>query len=586
MDISERKQLIQAGRGDQILDLIIKNIRLVNVYTGQIDPTDLGIYNGRIVTPNAQGYATKQELDGRGYYAIPGFIDTHVHIDSTLLTPENLASLIVPHGTTAMLADPMEISNVAEIHGLKSLLNSQHNLPYHIFLEVPSRVPTAPGLETTGGELGLAEVSEILIWKNTVSLGELDPSKVLGLKDEYLQKVHRALELGRICNGHTAGLTGKDLAAYACGGLSDDHECVDFQDALHRLQLGLAILIREGSSERNLEPILSGAISAGIDFSNFMFCTDDKHPTDIQAEGHLDYMVNKAIRLGVNPITAIQMATINAARHFRLDHLIGSLTPGRWANFILSPSLEQIDPEMVYFAGQKVAEAGQLTIPVSASDYPADLFHTVKVLRGKEPEAFQLKASDHQAKVWVIELIRDQIVNLQKSAMLKVTAGVVQPDIESDVLKLAVVERYGKNGGIGISFVKGFGFTNGAMASSVSHDHHNIVVVGTNDVDMAVCVKAIEEMQGGMVIAVDGVVLASLRLPIGGLMSDQLSGEVISKLKHLNEVYYSLGGSLASPLMTLSFISLPTVPELGLTDKGLIHVAQHCLISPFVEELS
>lgn len=534
MKIARRKELIQAGLGTLCLDLLIENIKIINVYSGKVEPGAIGILGERVVSPYAFGYSAKRVVDGKGMYALPGFIDTHVHINSTLLTPEHLSSVIVPHGTTSMFADPMEISNVAGIDGLKALVASYRKLPYNIFIEVPSRVPTAPGLETTGGVLGLEEVKQILKWNNTISLGELDPSKVIELKEEYLAKVEASQKLGKISNGHTAGLNETELTGYCCGGLSDDHECVDYSDAIRRLNLGLSVLIREGSSERNLELILHGVLEEGIDTSNLMFCTDDKHPDDIQSEGHIDYMVNKAISMGLSPIVAIQMATINAARHFRVDHLIGSLTPGRYADIILSKSLEEIDPVSVYFHGKQVAKNGKLTITPPPWNYPDYLYKTIKVSKGKDPHDFRVSAISPKVKIWVIELVPDQIINKRNQTNLVVENGNVCNDIQGDILKLAVVERYGKTGGIGITYVKGFGIKRGAIASSVSHDHHNIVVAGTNDVDMAVCVKAIEDVHGGFAIAADGKLLDCLPLPIGGLMSDKSAAEVIEKLKSMN----------------------------------------------------
>ncbi len=255
-----------------------------------------------------------------------------------------------------MLADPMESANVGGYLGLQALLTAHKQLAYHLFLEVSSRVPTAPGLETTGGELGLAEVRKILGWEATVSLGELDPSKVLGLQDEYLAKVQAAHRRGKIANGHAAGLSGRELEAYACGGLADDHEGVDYAEALERLKLGLSILVREGSTERNLDSIISGALRANLDTRHFLTCTDDKHPDDILEEGHIDYMVNRAIALGMDPVRAIQMATLNVAEHFRIEHLVGSLTPGRWADVLLVDSLENVTPRQVFFKGRLVAE--------------------------------------------------------------------------------------------------------------------------------------------------------------------------------------------------------------------------------------
>jgi adenine deaminase len=583
LTLPERKDLIRAALGDIPLDLLIENVKVVNVFNGTVDQGALGIKDGRIVTAYAQGYKSAEVIDGGKQYAVPGFIDTHVHLDSTLVTPENLSYLIVPRGTSVMLADPMEIANVAGLPGFKALLRSIQTLPYHIFLEVSSRVPTAPGLETTGGELDLEAVKEILHWPETVSLGELDPSKVLGLRDEYLLKVEAALELGKICNGHAVGRVGKELAAYACGGLSDDHECVDYDEALTRLKLGMTVLIREGSTERNLELILKGVIKEGTYSHHLMFCTDDKHPDEILEEGHIDYMVNKAIKLGLPPMYAIQMATINAATHFRIEHLVGSLSPARWADFMLVDSLEHIQPGDVYFRGKHVAQNGKLIVPAPPSEYPDWLYQTVKVSKGKDPADFRLPAEGKRTDVWAIDLYPDQIINEKISAKLEVVNGAVATDPVNDILKLAVVERHGKNGNIGITFVRGFGFKNAALASSIAHDHHNIIVAGDNDADMAACVKAIEQMQGGFVIASGGEVLGTLALPIGGLLSEKPVDEVISNLEMINGIYRQLGGTLPAPFMTISFIGLPTVPKLGLTDMGLVDVLKHTLISSFAD---
>ena len=581
LTIQDRKSLVQAALGQTPLDLRIDNVQVVNVYTGTVESGALGIKAGRIVTVDASGLDSEATFDAQGCYALPGFIDTHVHIDSTLVVPENLAELIVPRGTTAMLADPMEVANVAGLPGLKAFLQSIDKLPYHLLIEVSSRVPTAPGLETTGGELGLAEVEEILSWPACISLGELDPSKILGLRDEYFAKVEAAQALGKICNGHAAGLVGLDLAAYACGGMADDHECVTYEDALARLHQGLIVSIREGSTERNLEPIITGVVRDGLDTRHLMFCTDDKHPDDLLEEGHIDFMVNRAIELGLAPMQAIQMATLNAAKHFRIDHLIGSLTPGRWADLILADNLTQIVPKEVFFKGRQVVHAGQFSAEAVPVDYPDWIYQTVKVSRGKQVDDFTLAAEGSAANVMVIDLYPDQIINEISQATLSVVAGNVVADPKRDILKLAVVERYGQNGNIGVSFVRGFGLQQGALASTVAHDHHNIIVAGTNEADMALCVETLEAIQGGFVIVADGEILGQLPLPIAGLLSDRPVPEIIAELEKLTEISKSLGGTLPAPFMTISFISLPTVPELGLTDKGLVNVREHRLISAF-----
>lgn len=583
ISIAERKDLIAAAQGHQPLDLLIRRVRLVNVYTGRVEPAALGIRHGRIVSLDADGFAARQIVDADGLYAMPGFIDTHIHVDSTLLVPENLAQLIVPRGTTALFADPMEIANVAGLAGMEVLLASMARLPYHILIEVSSRVPTAPGLETAGGELDLQAVQQVLDWEACVSLGELDPSKVLGLRDEYLAKVEAAHARNKIANGHAAGLCGHALAGYACGGLTDDHEAVDYAEALERLRLGLAVLVRDGSTERNLEPILTGVLREGLDTRHLMFCTDDKHPNDIRDEGHIDSLVNRAIAQGMPPVQAIQMATLNAAVHFRVDHVLGSLAPGRWADIILAPSLDDIRPSQVFFKGQLVAQDGGMVVPPAPPTYPAWIRQTITVQRGTQAADFRLTAPGTSARVRVIELYADQIINQAGETTLPVVAGNVVADPAQDVLKLAVVERYGKNGNIGLAFVRGFGLKRGALASSVAHDHHNIIVAGVDEADMAACVRAIAEMQGGLAIAAGGQVLGRLPLPIGGLLSEAPVEEVIASLEAITAIAHDLGCTLPAPFMTISFISLPTVPELGLTDHGLVSVREHALISTFVE---
>lgn len=582
-NVKERIDIVAAVLGKKPYNTIIRNTNVVNVYSGEVLSGNIGIKHGRIASTQVPDTAnTNEYFDANGKYAIPGFIDTHVHIDSTLLTPEGIAELMVPHGTTAVFADPMEIANVAGYKGLEALFKNVKALPFHIHLEVPSRVPTAPGLETTGGELKLDEVKKLLDWETTISLGELDPSKVLGLKEEYYAKVEAAHALGKIANGHAAGLCGTDLIAYACGGLADDHECVSYEDAKARLELGLAILVREGSSERNLEALIEGLLNAGMDTRHWMMCTDDKHPNEILQEGHINYMVNKAISLGMDPIHAIQMATINAADHFRIEDELGSISPGRWADIILAEDLTRIEPAQVFYKGKLVAEEGKLVAPIRKTRYPEWIRKTVMLTSGKASQDFRLGFNGKKASVHVIGIYADQIINQATQATLTVKNGEIQTDVNQDTIKLAVVERYGKNGNIGITFVKGFGLTKGAISSTVAHDHHNLIIAGVDDVSMATCTKASEKMQGGLVVAQGNEVLAQLPLPIGGLMSDRAPLEVIENLEQLNLAARSLGCLLPAPFMTLSFISLPTVPELGLTDMGLVDVREHTLISPFV----
>ncbi|EHQ91144.1 adenine deaminase [Desulfosporosinus youngiae] len=577
-------QELRVALGEETADLHITNLQILDVFTDTVYPGEMVIKNGRIVAINPSWKVKAEHVfDAGGRYAVPGFMDAHIHIEPTLLTPQALASVIVPWGTTVLFVDAMEIANVAGIKGLEALLSDISELPYRIYLEVPSRVPTAPGLETTGGVLGVAEVEELLKSSISASLGELDPSKILGVREEYLAKVLSARAQGKVANGHAIGLTWDKLNVYATAGLSDDHESVVYEELFERLRLGIKALIREGSTERNVEALIKGVIEHNLPTENLIFCTDDKHVTDIATEGHISYNVQKSIDLGLDPIKAIKMATINTAKHFRLDHLVGALTPGRYADFLLLDDLKTIKPVYVFKDGQIVAQEGKLIQEVGIIQFPEFLNETVKLAPGFKPADFAVAAGGDSAKVNVINLYPDQIINYGTQEWLKIEAGQVQPDPAQDILKLAVVERYGQNGQVGVGFVRGFKLKSGALASSVSHDHHNIVLVGTNDQDMYLAAQEIAKYQGGFAAVQDGQVLGVLPLPIGGLMSPLPANEVMEQLLQINEVARSLGCDLPAPFMTLSFISLPTVPELGLTDHGLIDVLEHRVIKTVLE---
>ena len=583
-DLSEFKRELEAASGLREADLILENIRLVDVYTDGIRPASLTIYNGRIIAINPQqNHPAKKRIDGKNQFAVPGFIDTHIHIETTLLTPEALSEVIVPWGTTTLFVDAMEIANVAGIDGLLALIKDSDKLPFRIFLEVPSRVPTAPGLETAGAVLGVEEVKTLLQLDETLSLGELDPSKVLGIREEYLEKILATLESRRICNGHAIGLSPAELNIYAAGHLADDHECVTFEELRDRLRVGICALIREGSSERNTERLMRGVIENGLPTENLMFCTDDKHVNDIFQEGHISFNIQKSIDLGLDPVEAIKMATINAAKHFHVEAMLGSLTPGRYADIILLEDLRSIKPAQVFKGGQLVAEKG-VAFPVALKTYPANLFDTVKLSSSLSAENFRIPASGKRALCRIITLIPDQIINKEDHEWMQIRDGQIETETDRDILKLAVVERYGKNGRVSNAFVRGFGLKKGALASSVSHDHHNIVVVGCNDQDMLIAVKTLRDLNGGFAAVCDGKIVDALPLPLAGLMSVLPAREVMERMNLLNEAAHGLGVTMTAPFMTLSFISLPTVPELGLTDFGLINVHDHCITNLILQQ--
>ena len=582
--LKETQELIACGLGEAVCDWKLENVMLVDVFSDEIFKTDIYIKGKRIVSidPEAKLKAINVK-NCEGKYAVPGFIDAHMHFESTMLSPEALASVVVPCGTTTLLADLMEIANVAGEAGLRETLKSIETLPYRMLIEVSSRVPTAPGLETTGAVLDAKEVDGLLEWDKSISLGEMDSSKILITREQqYIEKILSALKRGKVVNGHAIGRLGEELNVYAASGISDDHECVTVQEMRERLRVGIKVFIREGSTERNAETLVKGIVENNLPVDNIMFCTDDKHIDDIKNEGHINYNVNKAISLGLEPMKAIKMATIHTAKHFRAEEEIGSITPGRLADIILCGSLKEIVPDEVWFEGRPVANGGTLCEKIEMRKYPDWIKDTVRLKKTITPESFAVsdegRAENGFVKARVIELIDEQIVNKEIIESLSVKDGRVLCDIEKDCLKLAVVERYGKTGGVGVGFVKGFKLKRGAMAYSMSHDHHNIVVVGTNDEDMSIAVNHIAQIKGGLCTACNGRVTASMTLPIGGLMSEKSSEEVEGELELMNESAKNIGCEIPAPFMALSFISLPTVPELGLTDKGLVDVLKHRLI--------
>jgi adenine deaminase len=579
-------ELIKAGLKKITCDLELRNVNLVNVYSSEIYNTNVYIKNKRIVSidPNVS-LESKNVIDCRGQYAVPGLIDSHMHIESTYLSPWALSEVLVPQGTTTICADLHEIGNVAGVKGISTVLSSSLKLPYRILLEIPSRVPTAPGLETTGGVIGLAEVQEMLNWKQTVSLGELDSYKVLHLMKEYLKKIAASSKARKIVNGHAPKVLGHEINIYASSGISDDHECIDYDELLDRIRVGMTVLVREGSTERNLETLIKGVVKNHLSYEHLSFCTDDKDADQIKNEGHINYNVSKAISIGVPPIKAIQMATINTARHFHIEDEIGSVTPGRLADILLVRDLNQIKPTKVIFEGQIVAEDGKLITNKPVLQYPSWIKNSIKLKNSINAKSFTVYSKKNfSVRVNVIGIQGEQIINKWLKEELPVRDGKICNSLKKDILKLAVVERYGKNGNVGIAFVKGFGLKRGALASSISHDHHNIVTVGTNDSEMAVAINSIYKMQGGFVVVENGKVKAELELRIGGLMSEKNATEVIEKIEELNSAAKTLGCTLPAPFMSLSFVSLPTVPQLGLTDMGLVDVVNRKLINVEIEE--
>lgn len=577
---------IHVALGDLPADLVIRNVNLVNVHTEQVYPADVLISGDRIAALVEPGSGTgHDQIDGAGLFAAPGLLDSHVHIESSALGLAELARLIVPRGVTALFADPHEIANVLGLRGIELLLQDTARLPLRVFLQIPSRVPTAPGVETTGGVIGLAEVEEMLAWPSAASLGELDPAKVIPPVEEYILKVLATQERGKIANGHAPELTGRRLNAYVTAGIYDDHQCVAAEGAVERARLGMRILARQGK-RHNLPEMLRACREHHLPTRSLAMCTDDKLPHEIVAEGHMDFAVRLAIRHGLPPVQAIQMASLNCAEHFHLQDTLGSVAPGRLADVVLLSSLEDFRVEMVVFAGRLVAQRGELLDRPPPFQYPAWAINTVRLARPLAASDLTVNAPASRAQVRVMDVSRFAATHVKKLclASLPVVGGEVQADPAADLLKIAVVDRHTASGRIGLAFVRGIGLARGAIASSVAHDHHNIVVVGANDADMALAANHLAAIQGGFACALDGRVLADVPLRFGGLMSIEPYERAVSQLDAFTRlVREELGCPLPAPLNMLLGLSLPSVPEVGLTDMGMVQIGAHDLRPRFVD---
>lgn len=565
--------LIRVAAGDAPADLIIRNANIVNVFSREILPGHIAISGGRIA--GVGDYEAKTVIDVQGRYAAPGFIDAHVHIESAMVSVSRFVQAVLPRGTTTVAADPHEIANVLGAAGIDYMLASARNQPMNIFFMLPSCVP-ATDMETAGARLDAAALEPYLDHEEISGLGEMMnyPGVVAQDKDVLAKIAGTHIRFKRV-DGHAPALSGKSLNAYLAAGISSDHECVDPSEALEKLRAGMHIMIREGTGAKNLKDLLP--VITEKNASRFMWCTDDRHPHDICGQGHIDHMIREAVRLGLDPVIAIQMATINPARYFGL-HAIGAVAPGRRADLVIFPDLKAPAAEQVFCGGRLVAEGGRMRPEVEFPP-PADPAPAMHV----DPASFHFEVLAAGKKIRVIDLVPGQILTRQVILKAGVKAGQAVADVRRDLLKLAVVERHQGSGRVGVGFVRGFGFKNGAVASSVAHDSHNIIVVGSNDADMKTAVQAIVHMKGGLCAVSNGEVRARLPLPIAGLMSNKPMDEVRSVMDDLLAAAREMGSAIPDPFMALSFLALPVIPELRLTDRGLFDVGRFAHVPVFVK---
>lgn len=566
------EKIIKVARGEVKADLVIKNARVVNVLSEEIYNADVAVV-GDTIAGISSGYEGIEEIDAQGAYVSPSFIDGHVHLESSMLLPSEFAKLVVPSGTTTVVADPHEISNVMGLQGISFMREATKNLPLDVYMTLPSCVP-ATSLETSGVDLNSYDLALLIDAPWVLGIAEMmNFPGVVNCEESVLSKIRLGLSKHKRVDGHAPHLSGKDLNAYVAAGVKSDHECTTPEEAIEKLRLGMYLMIREATGARDLEPLLP--VLKTHNTRKCMFVTDDRHPKHLAK--HISRMVKKAVKNGVHPVKAIQMASLNTAEYFNIPNL-GAIAPGYKADIAIFKDLENFEPLMVFKNGQMVAKDGKMIIDTDSMKTP--------VLRGSVNikylyrEDLKIKADSDTAKV--INVFPNSLITGKTEEKIKTENGFAVSDAQNDILKIAVIERHKATGNIGLGFVKGFGLKSGAIASTVAHDSHNMIVIGTNDEDMYYAAVELVKSQGGKIVVENGKTLAHLKLPIAGLMSDRPAEEVQETIKELDTAAKKIGCSIDEPFMSMAFLSLSVIPELKITDKGLIDVNKFEVTNLFV----
>ncbi|QBK30520.1 adenine deaminase [Roseitalea porphyridii] len=586
------RDLVNVAMGRKAADLVVRNGRWVNVHSGEvIAGTDLAIIDGRFAYcgPDAGhciGEGT-EVVDADGRYLVPGLCDGHMHIESGMLTVTEFVRAVVPHGTTSMFVDPHEIANVLGLDGVRMMHDEALEMPVNVFVQMPSCVPSAPGLEHAGASLGPQEIAEAMAWPNIIGLGEVMNFPGVAANDQTMVgAIAATVGAGKTVGGHYASPDlGIAFHGYVAGGPEDDHEGTRAEDAIARVRQGMKAMLRLGSAWYDVAEQIKAVTEHGLDPRNFILCTDDCHSGTLVRDGHMDRVVRHAIQQGLDPVTAIQMATINTAEHFRLERELGSITPGRRADFLIVSNLAELRIDEVRARGVKMAERGRLTGEISAYEYPQAAKGTVRLGKELAAEDFRIEAPVNEGRVdvRVIGVIENQAPTRAMQATLDVEGGIVRMDRPNDVCQIALVERHRGTGAVTNAFVSGFGYTGDcAMASTVAHDSHHMIVVGTNHEDMATAANMLGEVGGGVVMVSNGEVLALVELPIAGLMSDERAEIVAQKADRLGEAMRQMGCTLNNAYMQHSLLALVVIPELRISDVGLVDVTTFETVDVFV----
>ena len=584
--------LIAVAAGRKPADMVIRKGRWVNVHSGEIIPgTDVAITGGRFayVGPDA-GHAIGPQtrvIEAAGRYLVPGLCDGHMHVESGLVTVTEFARAVIPHGTTTMFIDPHEIANVLGMPGVRLMHDEAAGLPINVLVQMPSCVPSAPGLENAGATLGVAEVAEAMAWPNIIGLGEMMNFPGVAAGDgQMLGEIAATREAGKTVGGHYASPDlGLPFHAYVAGGAADDHEGTRLEDAVARVRQGMTAMLRLGSAWFDVASQVKAITEGGLDSRKFVLCTDDSHSGTLVNDGHMNRVVRHAIAQGLKPVTAIQMATLNTATHFGMERELGSITPGRRADLILTSDLAALPVEMVIARGRVMAENGRLTTEIEAHPYPPESRNTVRLGRRLAAADFDIPAPEGANEVMarVIGVIENQAPTKALERRLDVSNGLVEMDGKNDVCQIALVERHRGTGKVVNAFVSGFGYdVPCAVASTVAHDSHHMIVVGTSKADMALAANRLADCQGGIVVVREGRVEALVELPIAGLMSDERAEVVAAKASRMVEAMIACGCRLNNAYMQHSLLALVVIPELRISDEGLIDVTRFARTEVFI----
>lgn len=582
------RHLARCAHGTKKAEVVIQDGILVNVHTGELLPhTDIAITHGRIALVGDATHTIGSEtrvINASGQYIAPGFIDSHLHVESSMVTVTEYAKTVMPHGTTAIMMDPHEIANILGQEGVALMVQESLDLPLHVYTTMPSCVPAAEGFETTGAVLTLNEIGEALSKDEIIGLGEMMNYPAVVKADEKVHALLAAtLEQDKIITGHYPAPkgNGKDLNAYISSGICCCHESTTMEEALAKMRLGMYVQMREGSAWCDLKAVSKAITNQQIDTRYACLVSDDMHPDTLLTKGHMDHLLRRAVEEGIPAVTAIQMATLNPAQCFRLDRELGSISPGKWADIVLLDSLESMNVTLTLINGEVIAKDGKMCHTLPTPYYPETAKKTMHFSSPISCHDLQIEApsSCHdKCQIHAIGILESQAPTLHLKAELNCPHHVLSSDLAQDLLKFVVIDRHSGKQHIGKGFVKGFQLKKGAVAATIAHDAHNLSLLGTNDEDMALAANTLIACGGGQVVVCDGKVLALNPLPIAGLMSEEPIEKVAAAVSTIDQAWKMLGCPLSSPFMTMALLSLPVIPSLRLTNKGLIDVDKFQLI--------